>query len=147
MRPGPTSNAASDVPRDGEGATRLITIDVAGATSEAEARQVAYTLAHSPLFKTAAFAGDANWGRILAAVGRSGVPGLDVGRIDIDIDEVALIRGGEPDPDYREERGAAVFALAEYCVSIRLGRGAAGVRVWTCDFSYDYVKINAEYRT
>lgn len=138
---------AQAIARDGEGATRLITIDVSGARDEAEARLAAYALAHSPLFKTAAFAGDANWGRILAAVGRSGIAGLDVGRIDIDIDEVALIRGGEPDASYEEARGAAVFARAEYTVAIRLGRGDAGVRVWTCDFSYDYVKINAEYRT
>jgi glutamate N-acetyltransferase/amino-acid N-acetyltransferase len=138
---------AQAVIRDGEGATRLITIEVSGAATEAEARQVAYTLAHSPLFKTAAFAGDANWGRILAAVGRSGVAGLDVNRIDIDIDDVALIRGGEPDPAYAEARGAAVFAKPEYTVAIALGRGAAQARVWTCDLSYDYVKINAEYRT
>ncbi|TJY65171.1 bifunctional glutamate N-acetyltransferase/amino-acid acetyltransferase ArgJ [Sinimarinibacterium sp. CAU 1509] len=138
---------AQAVIRDGEGATRLITVEVSGAGSEAEARMVAYTLAHSPLFKTAAFAGDANWGRILAAVGRSGVPELDVGRIDIDIDDVALIRGGEPDPAYAEARGAAVFAKSEYTVSIRLGRGDAQTRIWTCDLSYDYVKINAEYRT
>ncbi len=138
---------AQAVVRDGEGATRLITIEVAGAADATEARMAAYALAHSPLFKTAAFAGDANWGRILAAVGRSGIPGLDVHRIDIDIDEVPLIRRGEPDAGYQEARGAAVFARAEYTVRIDLGRGAAGVRIWTCDFSYDYVKINAEYRT
>jgi len=138
---------AQAVIRDGEGATRLITIEVSGAATEAEARQVAYTLAHSPLFKTAAFAGDANWGRILAAVGRSGVASLDVSRIDIDIDDVALIRGGEPDPGYAEVRGAEVFAKPEYTVAIELGRGDARIRVWTCDLSYDYVKINAEYRT
>lgn len=138
---------AQAIVRDGEGATRFITIDVRGARSEGEARLAAYALAHSPLFKTAAFAGDANWGRILAAVGRSGIEALDVSKIDIRIDEVELIRGGEPHPDYREERGAAVFAKSEYTIAIRLGRGDAGVTVWTCDFSYDYVKINAEYRT
>lgn len=138
---------AQAIVRDGEGATRFITIDVQGAKTEGEARLAAYALAHSPLFKTAAFAGDANWGRILAAVGRSGIEALDVSKIDIRIDEVELIRGGEPHPDYREERGAAVFAKPEYTIAIRLGRGNAGVRVWTCDFSYDYVKINAEYRT
>jgi glutamate N-acetyltransferase/amino-acid N-acetyltransferase len=138
---------AQAIVRDGEGATRFITIDVRGARSEGEARLAAYALAHSPLFKTAAFAGDANWGRILAAVGRSGIEALDVSKIDIRIDEVELIRGGEPHPDYREERGAAVFAKPEYTIAIRLGRGDAGVTVWTCDFSYDYVKINAEYRT
>lgn len=138
---------AQAIVRDGEGATRFITIDVQAAASEAEARLAAYALAHSPLFKTAAFAGDANWGRILAAVGRSGIEALDVSRISIRIDEVELIRQGEPHPDYREERGAAVFARPEYTIRIDLGRGAAGVTVWTCDFSYDYVKINAEYRT
>ncbi|HSW13715.1 MAG TPA: bifunctional glutamate N-acetyltransferase/amino-acid acetyltransferase ArgJ [Solimonas sp.] len=138
---------AQAIVRDGEGATRFITIDVQSAGSEAEARLAAYALAHSPLFKTAAFAGDANWGRILAAVGRSGIAGLDVSRISIRIDEVELIRNGEPHPDYREERGAAVFAKPEYTIRIDLGRGNAGVTVWTCDFSYDYVKINAEYRT
>jgi len=138
---------AQAIVRDGEGATRFITIDVQSAASEAEARLAAYALAHSPLFKTAAFAGDANWGRILAAVGRSGIEALDVSRISIRIDEVELIRQGEPHPDYREARGAAVFAKPEYTIRIDLGRGAAGVTVWTCDFSYDYVKINAEYRT
>lgn len=138
---------AQAIARDGEGATRLITIDVGGARDEAEARLAAYALAHSPLFKTAAFAGDANWGRILAAIGRSGIAALDVSRIDIDIDDVALLRGGEPDAGYTEARGAAVFARPEYTVAIRLGRGDAAVRIWTCDFSYDYVRINAEYRT
>ncbi len=138
---------AQAIVRDGEGATRFITIEITHATSEAEARLAAYALAHSPLFKTAAFAGDANWGRILAAVGRSGIPGLDVSRISVRIDDVELLVNGEPHPDYREERGAAVFAKPEYRIRIDLGRGDAGVTVWTCDFSYDYVKINAEYRT
>ncbi|AXQ30630.1 bifunctional glutamate N-acetyltransferase/amino-acid acetyltransferase ArgJ [Solimonas sp. K1W22B-7] len=138
---------AQAIVRDGEGATRFITIEIAHAKSEAEARLAAYALAHSPLFKTAAFAGDANWGRILAAVGRSGIEALDVSRISVRIDEVELLVSGEPHPDYREERGAAVFARPEYRIRIDLGRGDAGVTVWTCDFSYDYVKINAEYRT
>jgi glutamate N-acetyltransferase/amino-acid N-acetyltransferase len=138
---------AQAIVRDGEGATRFITIDVVEAGSEPEARLAAYALAHSPLFKTAAFAGDANWGRILAAIGRSGVPDLDVSRIDIQIDDVALIQCGEPHPGYSEARGAAVFARPEYTIRIALGRGSAGVRIWTCDFSYDYVKINAEYRS
>lgn len=138
---------AQAVIRDGEGATRLITIDVAEAGSEHEARLAAYALAHSPLFKTAAFAGDANWGRILAAVGRCGIADLDLAGLSIDIDEVALIRNGEPDPAYEESRGAAVFARSEYVIRIRLGRGREAIRVWTCDLGYDYVKINAEYRT
>lgn len=138
---------AQAIVRDGEGATRFITIAVSGAGSEAEARLAADAVAHSPLVKTACFAGDANWGRILAAVGRSGVPALDVSRIRIAIDEVLLIEDGAPAVSYREELGAAVFARPEFSIQIDLGRGDAGVTVWTCDFSYDYVRINAEYRT
>ena len=138
---------AQAIVRDGEGATRFITIAVSGAGSEAEARLAADAVAHSPLVKTACFAGDANWGRILAAVGRSGVPALDVSRIRIAIDEVLLIEDGAPAVSYREELGAAVFARPEFSIQIDLGRGEAGVTIWTCDFSYDYVRINAEYRT
>ncbi len=133
--------------RDAEGASRFIAIQVSGARSLAEARQVAYCVAHSPLVKTAAFAGDPNWGRILAAVGRSGIDDLDVSCIDLLLDDVALLRGGEPDPDYTEARGSAVAAQAEFTIRIALGRGAVSTTIWTCDFSYDYVKINAEYRT
>lgn len=138
---------AQAIVRDGEGATRFIAIEVSGARDRSEARQVADAVAHSPLVKTACFAGDANWGRILAAVGRSGVEALDLSAVDIRIDDVALIAGGEPHPDYTEARGAAVFAQPEYRIGISLGRGSAGVTVWTCDLSYDYVRINAEYRS
>jgi glutamate N-acetyltransferase/amino-acid N-acetyltransferase len=138
---------AQAVVRDGEGATRLVTVEVHAARDRNEARAVAYTVAHSPLVKTALFAGDANWGRILAAVGRSGVPGLDLNGVNISVDEVALIRGGEPAPTYSEDQGSAVFARPEFAIRISLGRGDAQARLWTCDFSYDYVKINAEYRT
>lgn len=138
---------AQAVVRDGEGATRFIRIEVSGAHDRSEARAVGYTLAHSPLFKTAAFAGDANWGRILAAVGRAPIADLDLGRVDIAIDNVSLIRHGEPDPAYSEAAGSAVFAQPEFSVHIALGRGDATARVYTCDFSYDYVRINAEYRT
>lgn len=133
--------------RDAEGAQRFITVQVDNAADEAEARRVAYAVAESPLVKTAAFAGDANWGRILAAVGRSGVAGLDVGSIDLDLDAVAVLRAGEPALDYREERGAAVVGQPEFTIRIGLGRGAAGARIWTCDLGYDYVKINAAYRS
>ncbi len=133
--------------RDAEGATRFITVKVAGARDRAEARKVAYTIAESPLVKTAAFAGDPNWGRILAAVGRSGVDALDLSLVDLFLDDVCLLRGGEPDPQYSEEAGAAVARRAEFCIEVRLGRGSAETRVWTCDYSYDYVKINAEYRS
>ncbi len=133
--------------RDAEGATRFITVTVEGASSVAEAREVAYSVAHSPLVKTAAFAGDPNWGRILAAVGRSRIEALDLSVLDLFLDEVCLIRSGEPDPQYQEAHGAAVAQRSEFEIRIRLGRGAAAVQIWTCDFSYDYVKINAEYRS
>ena len=138
---------AQAVVRDGEGATRFVTVRVGGARSVAEARQVAYAVAHSPLVKTALFAGDANWGRLAMAIGKAGVKGLDPKRVDVALDDVAVLKRGEPHPDYREERGAAVLANPEFTIAIGLGRGKASARVWTCDFSYDYVKINAEYRT
>jgi glutamate N-acetyltransferase / amino-acid N-acetyltransferase len=138
---------AHAVVRDGEGATKFITIEVGGARSEAEARKVAYSVAHSPLVKTAMFASDANWGRIAMAIGKAGVDGLDQGSVSIALDDVPLIERGQPHPSYREELGAAVVAQPEFTIRIGLGRGDAGARIWTCDFSYDYVKINAEYRT
>ena len=138
---------AQAVVRDGEGATKFITIEVGGARDEAEARLVAYAVAHSPLVKTAMFASDANWGRIVMAIGKAGVSNLDPARVNIRLDEVALIEGGEPHPDYREALGAAVVAREEFTIGISLGRGQSAARIWTCDFSYDYVKINAEYRT
>ncbi len=138
---------AQAVVRDGEGATRFITIEVAGALDGAEARQVGYAIANSPLVKTAMFAGDANWGRIVMAIGKAGIAGLDPARVGLALDEVVLLERGEPHPDYREERGAAVVAQPEFTIRVDLGRGAAQARLWTCDFSYDYVKINAEYRS
>lgn len=133
--------------RDGEGATRFVTVAVGGARSVAEARQVAYAVAHSPLVKTALYAGDANWGRLAMAIGKAGVRGLDARRISVRLDDVRVLARGEPHPDYREAQGAAVLAKAEYTIGIDLGRGRASARIWTCDFSHDYVKINAEYRT
>lgn len=138
---------ACAIVRDAEGATRFITVDVQGAQTVAEARAVAFTVAQSPLFKTAAFAGDPNWGRILAAVGRAPVPDLDVGAVAIALDEVTIVRDGQPVADYREERAARVMAQSEFCVHIGLGRGQAGARIWTSDLSYEYVRINAEYRS
>ena len=138
---------AQAVVRDGEGATRFITVRVEQARDRDEARRVAYTLAHSPLFKTAAFAGDANWGRILAAVGRAPVDAFDLSRVAIAIDDVPLVAAGEPHPDYSEAAGSAVFARPEFTVRIQLGRGRTAAEVYTCDFSYDYVRINAEYRS
>lgn len=133
--------------RDGEGASKFITVDVRGGRSEQECEQVAYTIAHSPLVKTAFFASDPNWGRILAAVGRAGVQEMDLDAITIFLGDVCIVRNGGRDPDYREELGAAVMKQEEIPIRVELARGAAAARVWTCDFSYDYVKINAEYRS
>jgi glutamate N-acetyltransferase/amino-acid N-acetyltransferase len=138
---------AQAIVRDGEGATKFITIEVGGAKTVAEARLAAYSIAHSPLVKTAMFAGDANWGRIAMAIGKAGIEGLEPSGVDISLDDVSLIVGGEPHPDYREELGAAVVAKPEFTIRAGLGRGHASARIWTCDFSYDYVRINAEYRT
>ncbi|MGB5764582.1 MAG: bifunctional ornithine acetyltransferase/N-acetylglutamate synthase, partial [Sedimenticolaceae bacterium] len=117
------------------------------AADSAEARGVAYTVAHSPLVKTALFASDPNWGRILAAVGRSGVDGLDIDAIRIWLGEVCIVSNGGRDPGYTEEAGQAVMAAEEIVIRIDLGRGKSRTQLLTCDLSYDYVKINAEYRT
>lgn len=138
---------AQGIIRDAEGATRFISVHVSGAATVTEARQVAYTIAESPLVKTAAFAGDPNWGRILAAVGRSGVEGLSIDQVGLWLDDVPLIAQGQPHPAYTETAGARVAKQAEYTIRVDLGRGAKQATIWTCDFSYDYVKINAEYRT
>ena len=138
---------AQAIVRDAEGATRFVEIQVDGGRDVAECRQVAYCIAHSPLVKTALFAGDANWGRILAAVGRSGLGELDLSRISLGIDDLELICDGEPSAGYQEADGAAAFARAENRIWVRLGRGSAEARIWTCDLGYDYVRINAEYRT
>ncbi len=133
--------------RDGEGATKLITVEVSEGRDEAECLQVAYTIAHSPLVKTAFFASDPNWGRILAAVGRAGVAGLDIDAVRLYLDDVCLVRNGGRDPDYHEQAGQTVMDRDEITVRVMLARGEARARVWTCDLSYDYVRINAEYRT
>ncbi|MDD5229017.1 MAG: bifunctional glutamate N-acetyltransferase/amino-acid acetyltransferase ArgJ [Methylococcales bacterium] len=133
--------------RDGEGATKLMRIVVSEAANDAEAVQVAKTIAHSPLVKTAFFASDPNWGRILAAVGRAGVNALELEKIRIYLDDVCIVRDGGRAADYTEEAGQAVMNQAEIMIGVKLGRGEAIQTVLTCDFSYDYVKINAEYRT
>jgi glutamate N-acetyltransferase/amino-acid N-acetyltransferase len=133
--------------RDGEGATKLMRIVVANAASEEEAVRVAKTIAHSPLVKTAFFASDPNWGRILAAVGRSGVDSMVLDAVDIYLDDVCIVRNGGRADDYTEAAGQAVMDREDITVTVKLGRGAATQEVLTCDFSYDYVKINAEYRT
>jgi len=138
---------AQAIVRDAEGATKFISVTAGGGRSGAECRDVAFAVALSPLVKTAFFASDPNWGRILAAIGRAGVPDLDVRRVSIDLDEVCIVRGGERAADYSEARGREVMSRAEISVRIDLGRGSSTVTVWTSDFSYDYVRINAEYRT
>jgi glutamate N-acetyltransferase/amino-acid N-acetyltransferase len=133
--------------RDGEGATKLMRIVVSEAKSDAEAVQVAKTIAHSPLVKTAFFASDPNWGRILAAVGRAGVVEMELEKIEIYLDDVCIVKNGGRADDYTEEAGQAVMNQSEIQISVKLGRGEFSQTVLTCDFSYDYVKINAEYRT
>jgi glutamate N-acetyltransferase/amino-acid N-acetyltransferase len=137
---------AQAIIRDGEGATKFVTVRVERGRSEAECRKVAYAIAHSPLVKTAFFASDPNLGRILAAVGYAGV-NLDVSRVDLHIDEVLVAKSGSRNPAYREEQALAAMKKAEFTVRAVLNRGKAQATVWTCDFSFDYVKINAEYRT
>jgi glutamate N-acetyltransferase/amino-acid N-acetyltransferase len=138
---------AQAIVRDGEGATKFVTIEVGGARDISEARQVAYSIANSPLLKTALFASDPNWGRIIMAIGKAGVVGIDPAQIAVALDDVPLIQAGEPHPAYQEELGAAVVAKPEFAIRVQLGRGTAAARIWTCDLSYEYVKINAEYRT
>lgn len=138
---------AQAIVRDGEGATKLIIVEVNGGRDEDECAQVAYTVAHSPLVKTAFFAADPNWGRILAAVGRAGVAQLDLEAVQIFLDEACIVRGGARASDYDEAQGQAIMAREAITVRIELTRGQACTRIWTCDFSYDYVRINADYRT
>ncbi len=138
---------AREIVRDGEGATKLVEVLVESATSEREARLVAYTIAHSPLVKTALFASDPNWGRILAAVGRAGLEELAIDQVEIWLDDVCIVRDGGRAADYTEAAGQQVMDRAEFTIRVKLGRGHAAARILTCDLSYDYVKINAEYRT
>lgn len=138
---------AQAIVRDGEGATKFVTVAVEQGASKSECLQVAYTIAHSPLVKTALFASDPNWGRILAAVGRAGLDGLDVHKIDIYLGDVCIVRAGGRAGQYTEEQGRRVMSQEEILIRVVLGRGSAAERVWTSDFSYDYVRINAEYRT
>lgn len=138
---------AQAIVRDGEGATKFITVQVDGGRDTAECRQVAYAIAHSPLVKTAFFASDPNLGRILAAVGYAGIADLDQSRIALFLDDVHVVSGGGRNPAYREEDGQRVMRQAEITVRVDLGRGTASDTVWTCDFSHDYVTINADYRS
>lgn len=138
---------AREIVADGEGATRELAVRVTRAGSVAEAERVAFTVAESPLVKTALFAADPNWGRILAAVGRAGIDGLDVDRVRIRIGDCPIVEAGGVSPDYRESVVAERMAADRVAFDIDLDRGASEATVWTCDFSYDYVRINAEYRS
>ena len=138
---------AQAIVRDGEGATKFITIRVEGGKTSDECRQVAYAIAHSPLVKTAFFASDPNLGRILAAVGYAGIADLDQTHIDLYLDEVHVAVQGGRNPQYREEDGQRVMQQSEITVRVCLGRGTASDTVWTCDLSHDYVTINADYRS
>ncbi|MBN8487123.1 MAG: bifunctional glutamate N-acetyltransferase/amino-acid acetyltransferase ArgJ [Burkholderiales bacterium] len=138
---------AQAIVRDGEGATKFITVQIDGGRDEAECRLAAYAIAHSPLVKTSFFASDPNLGRILAAVGYAGIDDLDQQLIEMHLDDVHVVTQGGRHPDYREEDGQRVMKQAEITVRVHLGRGAASSTVWTCDLSHDYVSINADYRS
>jgi glutamate N-acetyltransferase/amino-acid N-acetyltransferase len=138
---------ATAIVRDAEGATKLVTVRVEEAANHAEARQVGYAIAHSPLVKTALFASDPNWGRILAAVGRSGLDDLDITGVRVWLGVVLIVDSGGRAPGYTESAGAAVMAEPEILIRVALGRGESAAELLTCDLSYDYVRINAEYRS
>jgi glutamate N-acetyltransferase / amino-acid N-acetyltransferase len=138
---------AQAIIRDGEGATKFVTLQVNEASSREEALDVAFTVAHSPLVKTALFASDANWGRILAAVGRAPVEDFDVTRVTIDLGDIRLVEYGGRAAGYTEEAGSRVMSQEEIVIRITLGRGEESATVWTSDLSHDYVSINAEYRS
>jgi len=138
---------SQSIVRDGEGATKFVTVMVNGGKNHQECLDVGYAVAHSPLIKTALFASDPNWGRILAAVGRAGVPELDVSKIDVYLGSVCIASKGGRSPSYTEEQGAAVMAEEEIEIRIELGRGTCSETIWTTDLSHEYVRINAEYRT
>lgn len=141
------SRLAELIVRDGEGATKFVTVQVSGGASSEECLQVAYTVAHSPLVKTALFASDPNWGRILAAVGRAGLDQLDIDAVEIYLDDLCIVRDGGVAAGYSEESGQQVMNRDELLIDIRLARGQASERVWTSDLSHEYVRINAEYRS
>jgi glutamate N-acetyltransferase/amino-acid N-acetyltransferase len=144
---GISTHLAQQIIRDGEGATKFITIAVEQGRDVEECRKIAYAIAHSPLVKTAFFASDPNLGRILAAIGYAGVDDLDTALLDLYLDDVLVAKSGGRNPDYKEEDGQRVMKKAEIVVRVLLGRGAADATVWTCDLSHDYVSINADYRS
>jgi glutamate N-acetyltransferase/amino-acid N-acetyltransferase len=138
---------AQDIVRDGEGATKFVEIRVTGGESEAACDQVARTVAHSPLVKTALFASDPNWGRILAAIGRAGLEDLDTDAVSIHLNGALIAEQGARAASYTEEKGQAAMSSEDLVIDISLDRGDAEAVIWTTDLSYDYVRINAEYRT
>ncbi len=138
---------AQAIVRDGEGATKFMTVTVEGGKDEAECRKVAYAIAHSPLIKTAFFASDPNLGRILAAIGYAGIDDLDVDNLDLYLGDVLVAEKGGRAASYKEDQGAAIMKESEILVRVVLNRGSENITIWTCDFSYDYVKINADYRS
>lgn len=138
---------AQAIVKDGEGATKFVSVRVVQGTNSHECLQIAYAIAHSPLIKTALYASDPNWGRIVAAVGYAGVKGLDAKLVNVWLDDVQIVSNGGRNPDYTEDQGAAVVAKSEFTIRVALGRGDAQEQVWTCDLSHEYVTINAEYRS
>jgi len=138
---------AQAIIRDAEGATKFVEVTVEGAASEADARRMAFTIAESPLVKTALFASDPNWGRFIMAIGRSPVERIEIDRIDLFLGPVRLLHRGLPDPDYREALGQEQMSREEIAIRVNLNLGDASARIWTSDLSYEYVKINAEYRS
>lgn len=141
------TNLAQAIVRDAEGATKFITVEVTGGRSEPDCLAVAYTIAHSPLVKTAFFASDPNWGRILAAIGRAPIEHLEIDKVAIYLNDLCVVRNGAPDGDYNESRGLTEMRKAEIRIGVELGTGDFSARIWTSDFSHDYIRINAEYRT
>ena len=138
---------AQSIVRDGEGATKFITVAVGQGQTSEECLDVAYAIAHSPLVKTAFFASDPNWGRILAAVGRAGLAHLDITKVAIWLDDCCIVNNGARAPEYQEAEGCRIMAKSEITVRVDLGRGTQGATVWTCDLSHGYVSINADYRS
>jgi glutamate N-acetyltransferase/amino-acid N-acetyltransferase len=142
-----SQHLAQMIIRDGEGATKFITVTVEQGQNVAECRKIAYSIAHSPLVKTAFFASDPNLGRILAAIGYAGVDDLDVSKLDLYLDDVLVAKNGGRNPEYQEADGQRVMKQSEITVRVQLARGDAAATIWTCDLSHDYVSINADYRS
>ena len=138
---------AKAIVSDGEGATKFVTVAVGGGANRDECLDVAYAVAHSPLIKTALFASDPNWGRIVAAIGYAGVPNLDVTKVRVHLNETLIVENGGRAKTYTEEQGQMVMNQAEIAINIDLGRGSIAETVWTTDLSYEYVRINADYRS